>query len=486
MYKTFIGFLLALFVMVLANQGKAEMLSQISLSPDTQDITIGKKLKITSKLLGEEREIFVYQPEKMRQKIPLLIVFDAESLFLPLVSAVNFMNYSSEMPQISEMLVVGIPNTKRDRDMPVPQQYDGLRENRFFSFLEKELLPFLRQNYQLSDITIAVGHSQGGLFVTNMMVQNSQLFTWAIALDAPMNVTPKIDPLKQTFSNKINQNSTPMRYVSVENTYGWGDDWATYKLENKNTLQIKSENEDHESMPYKGIYDGLKFLFNGFTPVRKELKLEELKKHYQSLSAVYGYEVNIPLQILLVSARRKLIENRKDEILELLSYAEEKYGASESISVIKSQAENIQNDTNPRLIDSYLNLPKPSKTQIKPYLGKWKGETIVPNGNNMPMDWEITIEGEKVMLLTSVPWDKNQRVEPEIFSVNDKNELIVGRRNRGGGVFVTVLKIGENQILSGEERILGFSIQPNWTDEMKKQVELSIKNANKVMLNKIQ
>jgi len=90
-------------------------------------IVLGRQFSIHSTILQEERELMVYLPksfdEASSSRYPVLLVFDAEVLFVPTAAAVHFMHYGSEIPQIPEMIVVGIPNTNRQRDMPIPQRY---------------------------------------------------------------------------------------------------------------------------------------------------------------------------------------------------------------------------------------------------------------------------------------------------------------------------------------------------------------------------
>lgn len=278
-------------------------------------ISIGVIEVLQSKVIKEERPLMIYAPEKRPQNLPLILVFDAESLFETTVAAVKFMNYSSEIPQMPEAIVVGIPNTNRDRDMPLPQQYGvGNGEEKFKNFIKNELIPWLNKKYALNGQIILVGHSQGGLFASYLLSEEPVTFSWVIALDAPMDIDTKTNKLKELILLAIKEEKTKIRYTSIESIFGWDDEHWKSMPQNGQTMKLQLMGESHESMPFKGIYEGLNFLFKDFSPKRKDLSLLALKDYYKAVSEKYGYAYEIPLKVLIASASRKIIEGRKTEI----------------------------------------------------------------------------------------------------------------------------------------------------------------------------
>jgi len=444
-------------------------------------ITLGERQTIESKIMGEQRELLVYTPDRIAPKLPLILVFDGESLFGPTVAAVRFMNYSSEVPQMPEAIVVGIPNTNRLRDMPIPQQYGmGKGENNFMKFIQEELLPYLEKKYPLNGHVISIGHSQGGLFVSYLMSSAPKAFPWVVALDAPMQVDPRINNLKEAFLKTIHDEKNKLRYASVETLYGW--DGALPAIKDV-TTQVKLPDETHESMPYKGIYEGLSFLYHDFGPARKDMKLSELQAHYRSLSEKYGYVYEIPFRVLTGSASRKMMEGRKAEIMELVNYAEATYAPSERTARLKADAMKITQQA-PSVIDSFLALKKPGANEVKNYLGTWKGELVVAGGQNTPVTLEITIENGKPVMRSVLPWPPYKREEPEIFTVSKNGDLVFGRRNRGAGLVITTAKLDKTGHLVGEEWLRGFVIADDLPDDVKKQMKFFMTHPNTFVLVK--
>ncbi len=64
---------------------------------------------------------------------------------------------------LPEMIVVGVPNTDRMRDLtptPVAGKFGG--GDNFLDFIELELIPYIEERYPVSSHRTFVGHSLGG------------------------------------------------------------------------------------------------------------------------------------------------------------------------------------------------------------------------------------------------------------------------------------------------------------------------------------
>src|ERR1051325_11564499 len=129
-------------------------------------ITVGETIRIASKRLGEERQIQVYLPPSYRdtkQRYPVIYALDGEGTGPVAATAVRFMNGYSAIPASPEALVVAIPNTDRNRDMPIPQAHGKGGEENFLAFLADDLAPAIEKRYRTQPLRILLGPSQGGL-----------------------------------------------------------------------------------------------------------------------------------------------------------------------------------------------------------------------------------------------------------------------------------------------------------------------------------
>src|SRR5690349_696822 len=86
---------------------------------DESSISLGLKDKLFSKVLNEDREIWVYDPSSNRsqralgkKKYPVIYLLDGDAHFHAVASMARQLN-----GLCPEVIVVGIPNTDRTRDL---------------------------------------------------------------------------------------------------------------------------------------------------------------------------------------------------------------------------------------------------------------------------------------------------------------------------------------------------------------------------------
>ncbi|MEL6255017.1 MAG: alpha/beta hydrolase-fold protein, partial [Bacteroidota bacterium] len=112
--------------------------------------------------LDEYRGIKISIPsdyDQHNKSYPVLYVLDGEWVFDYAIGCVDFLS-NEIVGQIPKMIVVGIPNTDRKRDLYVNLQSDG-SYHRFLNFLEEELMPFINQKYRTNQFDLIYGWSSG-------------------------------------------------------------------------------------------------------------------------------------------------------------------------------------------------------------------------------------------------------------------------------------------------------------------------------------
>jgi hypothetical protein len=244
-------------------------------------IRVGERLTIKSKRLAEARLIEVYLPPSYassKQRYPVIYALDGEGTGPATANAVQFMAGYSAIPQMPEALVVGVTNTDRNRDMPIPQEYGRGGEEKFLAFLADELIPAIEQRYRTQPLRILVGHSQGGLFATYALTARSTVFQWYLLMDAPLAAFSEVKPLMEKAKMVISK--TPNyrgRLVTIENLYGWKKEWRSLlEVAPKGFYgaQVEIKDETHETMAYKGIYEGLSASFTTTRPISSKTTKE--------------------------------------------------------------------------------------------------------------------------------------------------------------------------------------------------------------------
>lgn len=416
-------------------------------------IEIGVRRLIQSAILNEERSIFVSLPRSYSHSsvnYPVIYVLDGGSLFHTAVAAAHFLAYNSMVGLIPEAIVVGIANTDRDRDMPVPQEfYRSQGPAQYLAFIAKELLPFIGSHYRVNGLNVLVGHSQGALFATYAGIEMPDQFKGVIALDAPMTVIPEVG---RGIFGKLIRNS-PWKYFSGEVLYGWGAEFGKLK-DRSGFKQVKIENENHETMPYKGTYDGLRFLFAEHRSTDNVLSLKNLRTHYSKLSSEWACEYAIPASVLLHQALPMMIgRSKKKESLELVNYYERKYGKDQLSLNAMNKAESISSGPDDR-VEYYLSLPSPLKETVTPFLGKWKGTVIVPGGMDTDIEWEITEENHRYTMVMNVM--NSFILKNDFLLTGAKDSLYWGRKHQTGGLYLSSAKLSsDGSVLEGSEDLIG-------------------------------
>lgn len=172
---------------------------------ETDNISFGKSFKIHSKIIGEEREIYVYLPpgyDNNQKEYPVLYLTDGSiGSFLWHAGAIRYFG-RRKFPQ---MIMVAIPNTDRGRDLS-PNKWEQLPNSgggkNFLDFITNELIPKIENNFRTTDYRIIAGFSAGGNFVLYTMFENPDSFSAYIAASPSNNDQEFIMHLTHKFLNK--------------------------------------------------------------------------------------------------------------------------------------------------------------------------------------------------------------------------------------------------------------------------------------------
>ena len=294
--------------------------------------TTGFSETISSKILGENREILIHIPKsnegnkiKDRGNYPVIYLLDGAENFNSVVSITEHMEESSLCPP---MIVVGIVNSNRMSDLTIgtdkdmPKQFLGNGE-KFMSFVEKELIPHINSNYPTTTYKTFIGHSVGGLTVINTLLHNPDLFNSYVCLDgalwwnnakivkeATTNLTTNNYQGKTLFIAMANRLERGIDTLSVQKDTSENTDLVRANLKfikelqkaQRNQLRYRYkfyEDDNHPSVRLIGEYDALRFIFDFYKLKIYDSELENpdfrldslLVTHYSKVSKQMGYIV---------------------------------------------------------------------------------------------------------------------------------------------------------------------------------------------------
>jgi predicted alpha/beta superfamily hydrolase len=243
-------------------------------------IVIGEMVKLQSAVLNEERTLQISLPNRYwnsLERYPVIFVLDGEGQFAQAVGAVRFLGKVNKMPQA---IVVGIPNTNRNRDLsPTTSNPEDRKKNpdcggadRFLAFLTEELRPYIDEKYRTWPFRILFGHSLAGLFAVHTFLNSPDAFGAHIAS------SPALwwDNNSEVRSAEEFLAENPDRRGLLFFSHGQEVELMTKSiaplarvLQNRpqRNLEWKFKiftEENHESSPHLAIYNGLEFIYQGW------------------------------------------------------------------------------------------------------------------------------------------------------------------------------------------------------------------------------
>lgn len=283
-----------------------------------------------SNILKDSREYYIQLPESFdassNREYPVLYALDGDFI-MDAASTVYKYYWGGFMP---EMVIIGIANLEnRNRDLISDSaEY-------FMAFLEKELIPHIEANYPVTGYRSLIGHSYGGYFTINALINNSELFENYLAIDPSLNFDGHklLDQAKQSFATKDfdrkslfislgGQLHMQNPEINIDNVMQDSSEFTLFARSNielarsaesnvQNGLNIQWEfyPEDlHMTVVLPSIMDGLIFLFTWFqmedtdkfnnpdTPVDELLQVirhreKKLEKHFGYFVPPYDEEL---------------------------------------------------------------------------------------------------------------------------------------------------------------------------------------------------
>nr|WP_319401895.1 alpha/beta hydrolase-fold protein [uncultured Carboxylicivirga sp.] len=286
----------------------------------SQDICLGSKHHIYSNILNEDREYWVALPDSyydttlVEVDYPVLYLLDGDRNYMAALAVQNDLSRGL-YNYIPEMIIVGVLNTDRSRDLtPSKSQVmykgkvlhtsSGGAEN-FYSFITGELRKEINRNYRTNGYSIIEGHSFGGLFVINTLQNHPQAFNAYIAHDPSLwwddrytlrKAADKWDQLslqgKRLFvSQAVEELTDTFLLPHAKAIQGFSE---LYLCKNSNGLASKGQQfkqDDHGTIFLPASYRAHQYVFEGYcVPVKKVPNHPELvNTYFQRLSNKLGY-----------------------------------------------------------------------------------------------------------------------------------------------------------------------------------------------------
>ena len=304
---------------------------------------------ISSKVLGEDRTILVRVPpgyEETTQRFPVVLMLDAHAPQNGMMaSIIESQAFAGTMP---EMILVGIQNTNRTRDLtPTKTERADSGGDKFLDFVEQEVLPLVDKNYRTEPYRIFAGHSLGGLTVVYTMLSRPHLFGGYIAASPVLHWDNNYVIKKSVALFKTQKEFKKSLFISLGDEPEYLNGFNSYKdLLKKNAPDGLSyefqhwTDEDHGSIVMRAYLAGIRKIFEGWRLGTSVPNLAAVKTHYSKLSKRFEYEIKPPENIVNQFGYALLNAEKVDEAVEAFEENAKLY--PDSANVYDSLAEALE------------------------------------------------------------------------------------------------------------------------------------------------
>lgn len=316
-----------------------------------------ERIPIKSEVLGEGRVILVRTPPGYQAnglRYPVLYMTDGDAHIAHTTSTIEFLARNGRIP---ELIVVGITNTDRTRDLtPTNAMMLGPDSSaielptsggadKFLKFIETEVIPHVEGRYRTQPYRILAGHSFGGLFAIHTMLSRPSLFNAFISVSPSLQWDNQLLIKRSEELFKANKEWNKTLYLSLGNEPGLisegfekfkgllskggpkGLDWEAEHM----------EDEDHGSVVLRSHYKGLRKIFAGWQIARDPQTgailggLRAAEDHFRNLTRKYGYTIPVPENLINLLGYQLLNGGKIDEAIAAFKSNVERYPASANV-----------------------------------------------------------------------------------------------------------------------------------------------------------
>lgn len=236
-------------------------------------VPLATSFSLPSEILDEDQAVVVALPADYKDSeahYPVLYLLDGMQNIRHVAGSAEILARTGHMPPI---IIVGIESANRMRDFTpsavqdVPYSGGG---GRFLAFISDELIPYIESNYRTHPFRILEGHSLGGLFTADVLLEKPDLFDAHIIMSPSLwwnkeEMTQKADTF---FNTHREMDKSVFLSIGTEDGQGMRNELTRFveTIEKHQPVGLRwvhreMEGEGHMSAPLLINYFGLKFVF---------------------------------------------------------------------------------------------------------------------------------------------------------------------------------------------------------------------------------
>lgn len=318
------------------------------------ELNTGERIQLTSEILHQQRDIQVLLPENYHSNkaatYPVIYLLDGDFNFHGVSGMLDLLANKGQL--IPDVILVAIADkgTDKYRQQMTPKELtapfkkgDQGNAKQFLRFLEKELKPYINSHYRSANNAVLVGHSIGGLFVFNALLESPNAFEHYVSMSPSVWLNDHGIMAKAKKVIGTSQHEPVSLYLSLgdENMQGV---YAVLQLLD----QVQPKNihwkfshypdENHNSVALVALRSHLKTIFDGWFISDKKLtdsfSAEQLISHYRKLAASLNINQPIPTPSIKSAIRYHYRQKKVDEIPAFMAKVQQQLPASEQAFII--------------------------------------------------------------------------------------------------------------------------------------------------------
>jgi tetratricopeptide (TPR) repeat protein len=310
---------------------------------DGEPIALGQYRVLHSARLGEDRLLQIHLPagyETGETAYPVLYLFYSDWVEGYFTQAVNDL-YHLSMDRTPPMILVGIPNTQRYRDLYPWPMGDGRggEAERFLSFVQEELFPFVESQYRTMPYRIMVGPQAAAVFGAYALLQAPKAFQ-AFILSDPCRIDGEDRSLCADLVAFSRTPGAGGKYLAVSH------DASDVRWDLGRLRGLEAEFREGTAAGFRWriqldegwpfflapveIREALLDLFADypFQGVAEARGLDDVLVHYEKISRAYGFPLEPPNMVLSQVSDHLVEEGAYPEALTVLNRLVEIYPSS--------------------------------------------------------------------------------------------------------------------------------------------------------------
>jgi len=274
---------------------------------------LGDRVSIDSKVLSTDRELQILLPENYyantQATYPVIYLIDGDYNFHGVSGMLDLLANKGQL--IPDVILVGIADkgTSQYHEYMTPSVFDSKakpskgKAAEFIRFITEEVKPYIDNNYRSADGSTLVGHSMGGLFVLNMLLEKPSAFNNYVA------ISPSVWVADQGIVAKAKEKLTKAQHQPVSLFLSLADETRMGQYDFINTLDLTQPNnidwqfkhypdENHNSVGIIALRDSLKAIYKPWYIVENKLATfktsESIVEHYQTIMTEFGFSQSMP------------------------------------------------------------------------------------------------------------------------------------------------------------------------------------------------